>query len=216
MRQTLFAVALSVVVGASFAAPVNAQDTLRTRGTIVSVAANSVTVQVGGQEMKFSVDSNTTVQAQGAGTKTRQAQASGKGGAQLTEVLRAGQPVEVSYQDAGGTRRASRIVAISKSQLDTDPVGTTANGTVKAISGNSLTITGNSGGGSQFTQTYALDSNTKVIAKGASTALAANAGKPLLFSELVHVGDDVRVKFDKAATPVRASEVQVLVKASAK
>src|SRR3954452_13881219 len=52
----------------------------------------------------------------------------------------------------------------------------TASGTVNTIAAHSMTITGAGGGGATFTQTFTIDDRTKVFAKGAGTAAAANGG----------------------------------------
>ena len=59
--------------------------------------------------MTFTVDAKTVVTAAGAGSATRAAEAAGKLGPKLSEVLKVGEPVEVSYRDMGGKLQAASI-----------------------------------------------------------------------------------------------------------
>ena len=110
MKRTLIALALGALAVAGWpTTQLLAQETKMARGTVTALAADSVTVKVGDQEMKFGVDSKTNVEATGAGTAARQAQAAGKPGPKLTDVMKVGQPVAVSYTDMGGSLHATRI-----------------------------------------------------------------------------------------------------------
>ena len=113
-----------------------AQDSQVARGTVSDMSGASLTIQVRGEAMKFAVDSNTQVEARGAGTKTRQLAAAGKPGPKLSDVLTVGQPVAVTYLATSGTTPlASMVRAVSS-------VGTSgsvtseelhATGTVKSL-----------------------------------------------------------------------------------
>src|SRR4051794_41345316 len=109
MRVTLVALSLtavSVLGGAS--SPVFAQSSKVASGTVTSLSGSSLMVKVGGQDMQFSVDSKTTVEARGGSTKTAQAAASGKAGAHLDEVFKAGQSGGVTYTRATRTPHTSQ------------------------------------------------------------------------------------------------------------
>ena len=80
------------------ATPALAQ-TKTVRGSVTNVGANTITVNVTGKDMTFNVDTKTTVVARGASTKSRQAQAAGKTGPGITDVLKAGEAVEVVYHE---------------------------------------------------------------------------------------------------------------------
>jgi hypothetical protein len=218
MKRTLIALALGAVAVVGWpTAQLLAQETKMARGTVTALGADSVTVKVGDQEMKFSVDAKTNVEAVGAGTRTRKAQAAGQPGPKLSEVVKVGQPVAVSYHEMGGSLHASRIRAISSvpgaAGAVSGPGGTkTANGTVKSITPTSMTITGSSGSGATFTQTFTIDSSTKVIGKGAGTAAAAAGGKTVI-TELVGNGDHISVTYHAAGNALHAAEIRVTAKA---
>jgi hypothetical protein len=219
MKRTFIALALVIVALAAWpTAQLIAQQPKTARGTVTAVADDSLTVKVADNELKFHVDAKTNVEAVGAGTKTRQARAAGQPGPKLTEVVKVGQPVAVSYSDMGGTLHASRIRAISSAgnagagAVAAEGGAKTANGTVKSVAGTSLTINGSSGSGATFTQTFTIDGTTKVIGRGAGTAAAAAGGKTAV-TDLVSTGDRVSVTYRAAGNALHASEIRVTGKA---
>lgn len=195
-----------------------ADDTHVARGTVVAIGGNSLTIKVRDQEMKFSIDPKTVVEARGAGTKTRTAQASGKPGPKLADVLTVGTPVAVTYHEVGGVLHASIVRALSTTAATDNGSASgevesmTSTGTVQAIGGNSITISGGGGGGAMFTQTFTIDERTKVFAKGAGTAAAAKGGR-VPFTEIVSNGDHVSVSYRKVGDRLVASDVRVTLKA---
>jgi Domain of unknown function (DUF5666) len=215
MKSASLALALLVVAVLAVPAPLLAQETKNARGTVTALANDSLTVKMADHEMKFVVDAKTTVEAVGAGTRTRQAQAAGQAGPKLTEVLKVGQPVSVSYTESGGSLHAVRIQAVSSVGGAAAADTKTANGKVQSISATSMTIAGSGGSGATFTQTYAIDGNTKVIGRGAGTAAAAAGGKTVV-TDLVATGDTVSVTYGQAGTALRAAEIRVTAKAAAK
>jgi Domain of unknown function (DUF5666) len=81
--------------------------TKRTTGKVKSVAADSLTVTAAGdKDMTFNIDTKTHVVATGAGTK-----AAGTGGklASITEAVKEGDMVSVTYHDMGGTLHAAEV-----------------------------------------------------------------------------------------------------------
>jgi hypothetical protein len=193
-----------------------AADTKVARGTVTSVGGSSLTVKVRDEDMTFKVDPQTVVQARGAGTKTRAAQASGKTGVKIDEVLKVGQSVAVTYHDVNGVPHASMVRAIfggSEGVAEAgEPESKTANGIVQAIGANSITIAGSGGGGSTFTQTFVIDERTKVFAKGAGTAAAAKGGR-VPFTDIVSSGDRVSVSYHQLSDRLHAVDVRVTMKA---
>jgi hypothetical protein len=179
------------------------------------MSADSVTVKVQNTDMKFGVDAKTTVEAVGAGTKAREAQKAGQPGAKLSDVVKVGQPVEVSYHDMAGKLHAARIRAVSAAAVTTAETTTDkmSNGTVKSIVANSMTISGSGGGGATFTQTFAIDANTRVIGKGVGTATAPTGGKAVV-TALVGNGDQVSVSYKAAGNALTATEIRVTTKAA--
>jgi hypothetical protein len=88
-----------------------------------------------------------------------------------------------------------------------------ASGTVTSVSLTSVTIGGGAGGGAKFTRTFAVDSDTKVIAKGAGTTSAAMGGRTAV-TDLVANGDKVIIAFHKMGEMNHASEIRVTTKAA--
>src|SRR5919204_5794667 len=145
MRRTVLAISVAALALVWSAARVSAQSEKTATGTVTAVAADSVTVKVGTQDMKFAVDNSTTVTARGAGTKTRKAEAAGTK-PKVTELLSVGSNVEVKYHETGGTMHAASIRTIASagkgggSMSEEKPAAKTASGTVKNVAEQSLTI----------------------------------------------------------------------------
>jgi len=89
----------------------------------------------------------------------------------------------------------------------------TANGTVSAVTADSLTVKGKSG-----EWTFAVDNATKVQAKGAShkTASMKDEKKPTQISDFVKVGDTVSVRYHDMGDKKHAASVTVRSSAPAK
>jgi Domain of unknown function (DUF5666) len=222
MRRTLLAMPLAILMVHGPATPdLLAQEAKVARGTITAVAADSLTVKVRDREMKFAVDAKTTVVATGAGTQARRAASEGKPGPQLTELIRSGQAVEVSYAESGRTMHATRIRRVTSagagggSVSEPKPATETSNGTVTSVAADSLTISGSSGGGATFKQIFTVDANTKVVGVGAGTAAAARGGK-IALTELVGTGDKVTVSSSKSGSTLHADDVRVTSRAAKK
>src|SRR6267378_1820014 len=133
-----------------------ADDTKVVRGTVVTISGSSLTIKVRDQEMTFAVDAKTLVEARGAGTKARAAQASGKPGPKLADVVKVGQGVAVTYHEINGVRHASVVRAVAAVNAGngspaSEPESMTSSGTVQSVAPNSITITGGGGGGASFT-----------------------------------------------------------------
>jgi Domain of unknown function (DUF5666) len=84
--------------------------------------------------------------------------------------------------------------------------GGTANGTVSAVTADSLTVKAKDG-----EMTFAIDSATKVQAKGASHKSDAmkDDKKPTQVTDFVKVGDTVSVKYSDMGGKMHASNVTV-------
>jgi hypothetical protein len=217
MRSTLVALTLSTLSVFSAPSLATAQTSKVARGTIASIAGPSLTVKVGEQDMKFSVDSKTMVLARGASTKAAHAAAAGKGGPHLNELLQNGQAVAVTYKDMAGGLHATEIKAIAKvsessSASASANASKTSTGIVKSMGADWITINGRSGPAS-FDQTFKIDPATRVFAKGASTAAAARGGKAP-FTEIIKAGDHVTVLYHLKGDTLLASDVHVTMKAS--
>ena len=195
-----------------------AQDTRTARGTVSAIGADFVTVKVRDADMKFNVDMKTTVEAVGGSTATRRAAEASKPGVKVSDLLQAGQAVEVTYHDMSGTLHANRIRRIASAAAGAGstsadkPSEQTSTGTVKSVAATSLAIEGSGGGGSTFTQTLVIDANTKVVGVGAGSASAAAGGKVAL-TALVGPGDRVSVSFHQSGANLVADDVRVTTKA---
>src|SRR5689334_23881776 len=88
MRMLLAGSVVALALVGSYAPRAFAAEDKVVRGTIDTVTPNAISIKAGSQEMKFTVDAKTHVEATGAGTKSRAAQAAGRAGAQVTELLK--------------------------------------------------------------------------------------------------------------------------------
>jgi hypothetical protein len=195
-----------------------AQDAHVARGAVTKIDGTTLTVKVGDHEMLFAIDSKTSIEAPGAGTKQRAAEAAGKPGPMLADVVKVGQPVAVTYYDTNGALQASKVRAIStvpsgpsSGSAPGEPHSLTSNGQVAAVAERSITISGNGGGGATFRQTFTIDDRTRVFAKGAGTATRAHGGK-VPFTTLVGNGDHVSVSYEKVGGLLYASDIRVTMK----
>jgi len=214
MRPMLFALgltALSVVWWPT--APAVAEDSTVVRGTVAEIGGRWVIVKVGDHDMKFDVDHTTTVGARSAMTKARQATVSGKPGPHLDGLLKVGQAVAITYEGVAGSLRATRIVAIPNASVSKDDAMMTAAGVVTSVAADTITINGRNAGTESPEQTFTVDANTRLFAKGASAKMAAAGGKAP-FAEFVASGDRVRVSYHKKGASLVASDIQVTMKAS--
>lgn len=211
---TLLGCAVLLVSG-----PVFAQATKTVKGSVTNVGANTITVAVAGKDMTFNVDLKTTVVARGAGTKAKAAEAAGKTGPGVAEVLKAGDAVEVVYHEAGMHADTVRGIAAAppppppaaaKDAEDQKTKATTESGVVSAVSGNSLTIKGKAG-----ETTFTVDGKTVVSGTGFGSAgkkITDTGGKPTL-GEFVHSGDSVSVTYHDTGVAKMATNVRVTKKA---
>jgi hypothetical protein len=215
MRSILVALSLTASVLVGPTSPAFAQSSKVASGTVTSIGASSLTVMVGGQDMKFSVDSKTLVEVKGGSTKAARAAASGTAGPHLVELIKAGQPVAVTYTVTPGSLHATTIKAVP--QVASSPAQADATkrseGVVKALGSDWITISGKGGSGSTFEQTFKFDTATKVYAKGAGTATAARGGS-MPFADLVTSGDHVSVSYRAQGNSLLASDVHVTIKAT--
>ena len=220
MRRTILGRSLAVVTLVGWlVAPALAQETKSARGSVTAITGNSLTVKAGASEMKFTIDGKTVLTAEGAGTADRKAETAGKPGPKLSDFIKVGDAVEVSYHETGGALHAANVRRVSSaggggggttSTAPAQPRSETANGTVESLSGTTLTITGSTSGGTTK-QSFTVDGKTKVVAVGAGTAASAAGGK-VSISDHVGVGDQVTVTYTPTGTILHADEVRVRVK----
>lgn len=210
MKRFIAMLACAVLVSA---APALAQ-TKTVKGKVTTVGANTITVDVAGKDMTFNVDTKTSVVAKGASTKTREAQASGKTGPGLADVLKAGEAVEVAYHEAEMHADTVRVIASvppppAPGKADVKEKAMTATGVVSAVTGNSLTVKEKTGDA-----TFTVDSKTVVSGTGLGTAgrkLQDAGGKPTL-GEFVKEGDTVAVTYMEEGGAKKAEKVRIVKK----
>jgi ABC-type Fe3+-hydroxamate transport system substrate-binding protein len=94
--------AAALVVLGLVAAPLHAADkTMTAKGTVKTVAADSLTVtDSAGKDWTFKVDTNTKVVVSGGSHKTADTKAMGKT-PMITDEVKAGAKVSVKYHDMG-------------------------------------------------------------------------------------------------------------------
>jgi len=199
------------------ATPALAQ-TKTVKGSVTNVGANTITVSVAGKDMTFNVDTKTTVVAKGASTKSREAQAAGKTGPGITDVLKAGEAVEVVYHEKDMHADTVRAIAAvppppsapkSEAAAAPKPKAMTATGVVSAVTGSSLTVKEKTGDA-----TFSVDSKTVVMGKGLGTAgkkLMEAGGKPTL-GDFLKDGDTVSVTYHDMNGAKTASTVRIVQK----
>jgi hypothetical protein len=96
------------------AAPAGASAKAQTAtGTVLSLAGNSLSVKTASGEMTFTVDQKTTITGTGMGTAGRKLEAEGAKPT-LSDLLKEGDTVSVTYHDAGGTNQASVVRVVRK------------------------------------------------------------------------------------------------------
>src|SRR4051812_47168911 len=173
MRRLLVGVMTAMFALGSSAA-FAAQPTKTARGTVSAVGADSVTVKVDNKDVKFLVDSSTTVTARGGSTAERSAKAQGKSGPAITSVVKEGQTVEVRYHEpamhaasitvlpagAPSAKDSKESKAKDGAPAAKSSPSTTA-GTVTAVSGSSLTLKTSAGD-----STFTIDDKTHVVGSG--------------------------------------------------
>ena len=203
-------VLLAAFVGVSTA---GAQGTKTVRGVVAKAAADSITVTVGDKEMTFKVDGKTQVTARGGTTASRAAKAEGKPGPVLTEIVKAGQGVQVDYHE---DMHAASVRVLPGVPPPPPPAGEQAaksgseSGTVASVSASSLAIKGASG-----ESTFTINAKTRIIGTGAGTKgkEIKEAGAKPQITDFVQTGDTVTVRYREEGAAKVASEVRVTRKA---
>ena len=105
----LFAAAVLVVAGAQgglFAQ--GAGKTMNATGVVSAVTPASIAIKVKAEEVKFTVDKDTSVTAKGATHKSLAMKADGKATV-LTDFVKAGDTVTIAYHDMGSMKHAATI-----------------------------------------------------------------------------------------------------------
>lgn len=181
------------------------------RGQVLAVSDSSLTIQAGEKAFDFLIDKDTLLEAKGAGARTRQAKAAGKESAEitLTDYVKTGSAVLVSYREAAGKNRAISVRSISSAgsgigeAAKNEEATKSALGKVKSISGAKL-ILDQDGRDVAFT----IDRETDVLARGGTRA-TKSAGGSVPITDILHAGDLVRVQYKDVNGSMKAFEVQL-------
>jgi len=209
MTRVLGVVGIAALVVLVMTMPVGAQQKW-VRGTVITMAGNTLTVKVGPQDMTFTVDASTTVIGSGAGTADKKAREMG-GGPKLGDLVKMGDGVEVHYVAKGTANHAVTIRrGVIPTEMTAEPSGSSAIGVVKDVTGNSLTVTADG-----KDMTFAVDSSTRALGTGAGTLTRQKqeAGQKTVLADFVGKGDDVIVNFKEKGATMVASEVRIRRKA---
>ena len=175
-----------------------------------AVSDSSLTVKAGAADLTFVVSADTKVEAPGAGRRTRTALEAGGSGVRITEFVKTGKPVLVTYRETNGRNQAVSVRPISTAGSGDGPQSEAekiASGKVTSITASALTV--NRDG---HDVTFAVDAATKVSAQGAGTASRAAGGR-IPITDLVGKGDTVSVLYRDAGGTMNASQVRITVKA---
>jgi hypothetical protein len=204
-------VLLAAFVGVADA---GAQGTKTVRGVVGKTGPDSLTVKVGENEMTFKVDSATKVTARGGATATRTAQAEGKAGPAIADIVKSGQGVQVEYHEKDMHAASIRVLpGVPPPPPPADaqaPKTETATGTVASVSASSLSVKGTSG-----ESTFTINAKTRIVGSGAGTKgkEIKDAGAKPQITDFVHTGDTVSVRYREEGSSKVASEVRVTKKA---
>lgn len=122
-RIACLTVAALVAIGGAVAA--QGQSTAKSRtaiGPVKEVANGFVTIDSNKTAMRFAIDANTHVLAEGAGAKTRAKKAAGEGGLTIADAVHEGDQVKVTYVEAKGGFLATTLEVMKRRPLNALPV----------------------------------------------------------------------------------------------
>ena len=209
MRRALivFGAALLVVGLATASA---APDDKWARGKVTAMAGDTLTVDVKGESMTFTVDKTTQIVKSGAGTKAREMAKTGKVPT-LADLVKVGDNVEVSYTETDG-KMLAKIVrpGVSAPAMTSDEAAKEVKGVVSEVSQTSLSIKSDEG----EEMTFAIDTKTQVIGQGLGTMAREKKaeGEGVKLTDAVAKGDSVEVKYKAMGEMKHAMRVHVLKK----
>ena len=210
MRHVLVVLAIAVVASLVFAPVASAQGKV-VRGKVVAVGADTLTVNVAGNDMTFKVDKETDLVARGAGTAQREAEKEGAAGVTFGKFVKPGDGVEVHYKETAGAMMATEIragIAVPEAGAVSVPGGS-GRGSVIDVAADSITVKG------ENEWKFMIDSKTVVIGRGVGTMTKQmkQKGQAPTVKDLVGVGDTVVVSFKEVGGVMRAHEIRIVSKA---
>jgi hypothetical protein len=212
MKHWSVAVALALVASLVFA-PGASSQTKWIRGTVVSVAGDTLVVKAEGKDWTFKVDKSTVLTARGAGKAQAAAERKGEAGVKFSEFVKPGVGVEVHYKDVGGTLMATDVhsgLPPAEGSAPAEAAGGSARGTLTAVANASVTLKT-----AEKELVFTVDPKTKVVGQGLGTITAKfkDEGKMPTVNDLLKVNDEVVVYFKEAAGAKLATEIRVMRKA---
>jgi hypothetical protein len=118
MQRTLYlTLTLAVAIGISaVGAQTDGQPNSKVQsmtGVVKTVFASSLTLEIGGKEIKFGVDRSTRVLAKGRGAAFNDL-VGHPGGRPLTDFIKAGDQVTVRYRQSGSALTAVEVRVVQK------------------------------------------------------------------------------------------------------
>jgi hypothetical protein len=212
MRRALLVLAVALGI-LSLGVVSAAQEEKWARGTISTIGADSITVDVKGQAQVFAVTQDTDVIAPGAGTKTRETKRMTGKAPTLSELFKVGDNVEVSYTESGGKMTAKLIRGgVSAPSMTSADAPRRMEGVVTAVTAASFTVKPASGEAVMFS----ADDQISITGRGLGTMSRekkAEGGKVVLTDALA-VGDTVAVTYKLVGDAKQATSVSVIKKGS--
>lgn len=213
MKRVLVAAACTLLLG--LVATQAAAETKWVRGKVTAVGGDSVTLDVMGKAMMFKVDSKTDVIEKGGSTATREAQAAGRKGPTLAELLKVGDGVEVHYNEVGTTMVATEIrggiavgagAASKEEPMGEMSQGSSVRGLISKVGGKEFTVKAD---GKDYT--FMVDAKTRFVGRGLSTATrqAEAAGKEMTLDKTLGLNDEVTVSYEMMGNMMHAREVRI-------
>ena len=100
--------AAALVIGIGVGVSAQAPKTMNAEGVVSAVTTTSLTVKGSSESWTFTIDKDTEVTAKGATRKSLALKADGKSSV-LTEFVKVGDRVAVSYHDMGTMKHAASI-----------------------------------------------------------------------------------------------------------
>lgn len=177
------------------------------RGKVTAMAGDTLTIDVKGKAMTFTVDKATEVVKTGAGTKAREMEKTGQAPT-LSDIVKVGENVEVQYTEAEGKMHATMVRAgIAAGPMTSAETPKTVTGVVSEVSGASIAITTESG----EAMTFMVDPKTRVYGHGLGTMAKEKKaeGESMKLTDTVAKGDTVEVSFKPMGEMKHATVVTV-------
>jgi uncharacterized protein DUF5666 len=208
-RVLLVCAAASLAIGLTTSNTTAQEKGKWARGKVTAMAGDTLTVDVKGEPMSFTVDKSTQVLKTGAGTKAREMAKTGEAPT-LTDVLKVGDEVEVHYTESGGKMHATTVRAgVSAPSSTSEDQPRRVEGVVTSVSDTSLSIKRKTGAAMTFT----IGTGTKVVGEGLGT-LAREKGVmgAMKFTDTIKPGETVEVEYKTEDGKMHARTVTVLKK----